>query len=466
MKNRMLERAAKLKQTDAAWQATVRPAPAWVAEKDRPKYRPYVILVVDANSNLVRTINIQEQRPTASALLSLLANGMTRPMIASGGRQRPARIVLDERALVAELTAPLAELGIRCDYAASLPAVEAALRAWAEHMDGGGDRPALVSIPGVTLPLLADFYEAAAHFYREAPWRWVDNLSVIEIRYPADNETVNYGVIMGFGGQELGLAIYPTARAIRLQYQDIAPDEIIRQMTALAMMYDTPDTISFADLDAIETHGWPVVGPKAYPMIIKSVPPGKRQSPTAAELALFAAALRTLPDFVARHHAAASATLNAAEATYPLTNVHANQQIAYRFPARIPELEKMRQVAQASDAELEEMIATWYSDEPSHAFARQVGALLLDFMNYLATRRLSKTELRRHEGNAWLIGKFTCDAHRDEIYAPTLFVGPPAYLEEFRRQVGDAAAALDAYRATWRLLARFVREQGYVYPDA
>jgi hypothetical protein len=370
--------------------------------------------------------------------------------------------VLDDRELVDALTAPCAAIGVRCEYAASLPAAEAVLREVTAQLGGDDDRPSLSVAPGVTPPLLADFYAAAAHFYQQAPWRWVDNLAAIEVRYPADSPTTRYAVIMGFGGQEFGLAVFPTAQDIRLQYQGIAPAQLMRKMTAMSVTYGEPDLLSFTDLDAIHNFNWPIAGPNAYPLVMKSVPPGKLRPLTAAELALCAAAQRTLPDFVAQHRQAVGATLAAAEATYPLTNVHANQQIAYRFPARIPELERLSQAAQQSDQELEEMIEQWYDDDVSHAFARQVGALLLDFMNYLAASGLSEATLRRHEENAWLIGKFTCDARSDRLYTPALFLGPPAYLEEFRRKVSASAVALDAYQATWRRLARFVREQGYV----
>lgn len=462
MRIRMLDKAARLAQTRAAWQVVVRPAPAWITPKGKPKYRPYLILALDAERGMIRAMNIQEQRPTTDALLSLLANAMVKPVTGAGGSHRPARIVLDNRELVEALAAPLAEIGVGCEYAAALPMAEAALRDLAAHLGGEDDRPSLSAAAGITQPLMADFYEAAAYFYRQAPWRWADNLAVIEVRYPADSSTVRYAVLMGFGGQEFGLAIFPTAQDVRLQYQDIGPEQLMRKMTSMSVTYGEPNLLAFADLDAITGHGWPVAGPAAYPLVMKTVPPGKLQPVTAGELALLAAALRTLPDFVAQHRRPASATLAPAEATYSLTNVHANQQIAYLFPARISGLEELVQAAQRDDEELEEMIAEWHHDEPSHAFARQVGALLLDFMDYLQTLGLPESTLRRHEENAWLIGKFTCDAHRGETYTPALFAGPPAYLAEFRRMVGGSTAAFDAYQATWRRLARFVREQGYV----
>lgn len=462
MKNRMLDRAAGLTQTDATWQMAVRPAPAWIEPKGKPKYRPFLVLALDTGSGLIRMLNTQEQRPAPSVLLSLLANAMMKPMMAAGGRYRPARIVLDDRDLVAGLTAPLAEIGIRCEYAATLPAAEAVWREVTAHMSQDDGRVSLIGAPGITQPLLADFYAAAATFYQQAPWRWVDNLATIEVRYPADSPTVRYAVIMGFGGQEFGLALFPTVQDVRLQYQGLPTEQLMRKMTALSVTYGEPDVLSFPDLDAINEHGWPVAGPNAYPLVMKNVPPGELRPVSVAELALFAAALRTLPEFVAQHRQAASSALKAAAATYPLTNVHANQRIAYHFPARIPELDGMRQAAASNDRELEEMIAQWHHDEASHAFARQVGVVLLDFMNTLEDTGLSEQTLRKHEGNTWLIGKFTCDHRSDRPFTPELFVGPPAYLAEFQREVSNSPVALDSYQATWRRLARFIREQGYV----
>jgi hypothetical protein len=458
----MLDKAAGATQTKATWQVTVRAAPAWIEPKGKPKYRPYLVLALDTERGLIRLLATEEQRPTSQVLLSLLTNAMVKPMIGAGGRYRPARIVLDDRELVEGLAAPLAEIGIRCEYAASLPAAEAALREVTAHMGKDDGRASLMGAPGITQPLLADFYAAAEYFYRQTPWRWVDNLATIEVRYPADSPAVRYAVIMGFGGQEFGLAVFPTAQDMRLQYQNMEPEQLMRKMTAMSVTFGEPDLLSFPDLDAISSHGWPIAGPDAYPLVMKTIPPGELRPLSAAELALLAAALRTLPDFVTQHRLVASATLGAAEATYSLSNVHANQRIAYLFPARIPELEGMRQAAQRNDQELEEMIEQWHHDEPSHAFARQVGALLLDFMNSLEEAEMSEQTLRKHEGNAWLIGKFTCDYRSDKPFTPAIFLGAPAYLAEFRRKVSPSAAALDSYQATWRRLSRFIREQGYV----
>ena len=108
------------------------------------------------------------------------------------------------------------------------------------------------------------------------------------------------------------------------------------------------------------------------------------------------------------------------------------------------------------------MIEDWYGDEESHAFARQIGALLIEFLNYLEWTGLAEPSLRKHEQNCWLIGKFTCDYGGFKTYTPAVFVGEPRYLDEFRRKVSNSASAVNSYQATWRKLGRYLREQGYV----
>ena len=108
------------------------------------------------------------------------------------------------------------------------------------------------------------------------------------------------------------------------------------------------------------------------------------------------------------------------------------------------------------------MIQDWYRDEASHAFARQVGALLIGFLDYLELTGLSEPSLRKHEQNCWLIGKFTCEYGGFKTYSPAVFLGGPRYLDEFRRKVSGSASAVSSYQATWRRLGRFLREQDYV----
>ena len=60
------------------------------------------------------------------------------------------------------------------------------------------------------------------------------------------------------------------------------------------------------------------------------------------------------------------------------------------------------------EQELEEFVQDWFWDEQSHEFARQVGAFLFQFMDYLETTGLSRRTLRKHSSNCWCIGSLEC----------------------------------------------------------
>jgi len=265
-------------------------------------------------------------------------------VFSSGKLGRPARIVLDDADLARAVAPWLDGIGVRCDYQAALPLVNTALRDMEAYINRAEPRPGLLSVPGVTLPLLEELFSAAAEFYRRAPWRWMDNLAVLEVHYPTEGPA-RYAAIMGFGGEVFGLAVYPTLDDLRIQLSDLKPAQILKKMTTFSVSFDEPRALAFEDLDALEKYNWPVVSGQAFPQVIKAIPPGKVGVPTAAEIALLAAALRIIPDFVIRHLRADQGAPRPARATYPLPNVHAGQTITLSYPVELPELQAMQAMA-------------------------------------------------------------------------------------------------------------------------
>jgi hypothetical protein len=226
----------------------------------------------------------------------------------------------------------------------------------------------------------------------------------------------------------------------------------------------------------MDKHGWPVAGEQAYPLAIKSTPAGgDAEIPSASELAWLTATVRVIPDFVLRHLHADHGAPQPAQAIYALSGVHGGQNILLRYPAQeqlTPQDEKMInslgvQMESPQDEEhiegdrvgqeLEEFIRDWYYDKPSHEFARQLGAFLFQFLDYLESTGLSRQTLRKHSGNCWCIGKFECDYGDHNTFSPAIFLGGPKYLYEFKRKVSDSKDAVNSYTATWRKLERYVQ---------
>jgi hypothetical protein len=459
MAQQSLDKVAGLPQTTAVWHATVRRAPAWITPKNKPPYRPFLTLVLDAAADRIRGSNMQDDRPGPELVLKTLTDAMLHPIVGGGKRSRPGRILIDDTELVQALQPRLAEIGVRCEYHAGSAPITNALREMDAHMSRRPMRQGLLSVPGATLPLVTEFFAAAADFYEEAPWRWLDNMAPIEFHYPTDGPA-RYLVVLGNGGEEFGLSLYQSLDDLRAQYLTQDPEQLFRKITALSITFDEPMALAFEDLDAIEAHGWPIVGSRAYPLVMKVVPPMKMVAPNAGEVALLAATLRAVPDFVTGNLHADRGVPAAAEATFPLPNVHAGQGIRLRYPVDLPEIWGT-QGSKVDEKELEVMIEHWYQDDPSHQFARQVGAFLLQFLNYLETTGRSEEVLRRHEGNVWWIGKLTCKYGGYETFSPSIFLGGPLYLKEYEEQASSSKGALTSYKTTWRRLEDYVRMMGY-----
>lgn len=459
-----LSKAAGLPQGSAVWQATARRAPLWITPKKQPPYRPYIIMVADASSERIRQSSIEEDPPTAQRVLAVLVDAMTNPVVGGGKRGRPARLLIDSPEFAEALAEPLAGIGIRCEHQAVLPQMKALLHQMEAHLTRRQPRPGLLTIPGVTQPLVAELFAAAAEFNRLAPWRWMSNAQALTVRYPAESPP-RYIVILGNGGEEFGLALYPSLEALRVQFSDPDPRHAHRELTATSLTFDEPTTLAFEDLDALERYGWEIAHARAFPLLMKISPPGKVTLPNAGEIALLAAALRTIPGFVVDELHADSGRPEPAQAAYPLPNVHANQQIALSYPVDLPELTALQRLADLEDQtaadELEEFIRDWYFDEPSHQFAREAGAFLFRFLDDLALGRISEKTLDGHTQNCWLIGKFTCDYGYHKTFSPAIFLDAFGYLPEFERKVSRAKSAIAAYEATCRKLEGYVRALGY-----
>jgi len=449
MTGKLLNKVRRLPQNDATWLCTARRARTWITPRDQPPYRPYAVLVLEQEKELIRRIELEEEQPTPDVVMEALLKAMLRPMLGSGRRVRPARVSLDDADLVRALKPRLAEIDVRCDHRPSLPLTDAALREMEVHMTKQEPIPGLLSVPGATEPLVRELFAAAAQYYRQAPWRWIGNASPIEVRYPPDGRA-RYAVVLGSGGEAFGLSLYESVDDLRIVFSSIEPEQIAEQVSWFSLDFEEAIMMPFDDLDAMEKHGWPVAGEKAYPLAIKAVPPDEWHVPSASEMAWLAAALRAIPHFVTEHLDAGQG--QPPEARYALPPVHGGQQIALRYPVSLLDPEEQ---------ELEEYIEDWYWDEPSHEFARQVGTFLFQFMDYLETTDLSERTIRKHESNCWFIGKLECDYGYHDTFSPEIFLGEPSYLSEFKRKVSDSRYAIDSYKATWRKLARYVRSLGY-----
>ena len=322
--------------------------------------------------------------------------------------------------------------------------------------------PGLLSIPGATVPLVGELFMAAADYYRQTPWRWMENWLPIEIRFPSEGPE-RYALVLGKGGEIFGLSLYASMDDLDVVFERSTPEQpTSRPITWLSVVLEEATSMSYADLDAVEQYGWPVASEQAYPLVLKATPGDDwGELPNASELVWLAAALRVIPDFVNQHLHAQRGMPHPAQAAYFLSGVYGNQRVSLHFPPGYdlgPEtVEKTSSPTEDADADLEDYISDWHWDEASHVYARQVGVFLFQFFDYLDASGLSHATIRKHESNCWCIGWLDCQYGGHTIFTPDIFLGGPFYVSEFKRKVSDSNYAINSYQATWRKLEKYVR---------
>ncbi|MGC1379043.1 MAG: hypothetical protein WA821_22630 [Anaerolineales bacterium] len=464
---KILGRLLKIRQDNVTWLCTVRRAPFWEFPKNGEPARPFFTMVYEPGTDKVMNTHVTPTLPDTASVMGSLVEAMQGSILTLMQKKRPDQILIDNAELAQALAPQLAPLNIRCSYRSQMPELRDALIEMETYLNGREPIPGILSIPGVTVPLAAELHESAAAYYKLKPWRWIENWDPIEIRFPPEGRA-RYALLLGGGGETFGLSLYESLADVNLMLSGANPKKRGgRSYTWLSLVLDEATAMSMADLDAIDQYGWPIAAKKAYPLVFKATE-GKDDwgnLPNASELTWLAAALCALPSFLKEHlHADRGRPLHR-QAVAQLTGVYGNQQIFLRYPAEEnpPEADfmavvdaKAKQLNAPPDEELEEYIEDWYSDDESHEYARQVGAFLFRFFEYLETTGLSRATMHKHESNCWCIGWLECDYGYHDVFTPAIFKGGPSFITEFEEKISDSTYALKSYEATWRKLEKYV----------
>jgi len=325
-----LQQVDRLPQTNEVWEGAVRRLRAWITPRKQAPYRPYVILVVSQTAGKVVGSEIVEHVPSPDQVLNGLAKAMRHPTLKGGKKRRPAVIYVDDKALVEALAPKLLEVGIRCEYR-TLREVEQAMLSMEEFMTRREPLPGLLKSPGVTPHMVKGLFEAAAFFYRKAPWQWIDDAHPIEIRYPSDSRR-RYAIVMGHGGQVYGLAAYNTPKELRQIYAGTPPNRLIGRMEWTSLLFGEVIEVPFDDLDDMEKYGWSVAGDLAYPIPIRVTRAGQPVRPGKSDLLWFEAALLAIPAFVRDKMQAEQGALRPADDTLTVVMADGEDHIHLRYP--------------------------------------------------------------------------------------------------------------------------------------
>ncbi|MBV9123665.1 MAG: tetratricopeptide repeat protein, partial [Planctomycetes bacterium] len=288
----------RLEPEDEVWQADFRQLPQWV-ESDGQRTRLWLVLVVNRDADLVLAHDLGEEEPAPARLWDTLVQAMQHPL--AGTAHRPTELQVLGREAWTSLWPHFEEVGIQLETVAELGPWEEVYQSLSEHL-GGRPQPGLLDVPGVTPEQVAGFYEAAAYFYTQAPWRKVGYEAAIKVACTKFESSPWYAVLMGQGGMTLGLALYDDPTTLRrLWTRDASDEENARETVGTSVTFGEETEIPVADLDAARQYGWKVARPEAYPCVFHKERGMSLRPPLAWELELMEGCLRAIPEFVNRH---------------------------------------------------------------------------------------------------------------------------------------------------------------------
>jgi tetratricopeptide (TPR) repeat protein len=292
------ERLERLPQPYDVWQAGFRQLLTWIRAEGR-RVIPWVALVASRESGRLLATKILTEQPSAGVLWDLLAGAMKRP--GDEEPRRPTRIEVQPEPRWDELGPHLDRLGIELEACEALEFFEELFEDLGRHL-AEDEPPGLLDVPRVTTKVVAGFFEAAAAFYRRAPWRSLGYERAIKVECERFQSGPWYAVVMGQSGVTLGLALYEDLDLLRRLWANRAHDEEnARRTVALAVTYDPVVDVHPRHLDAARRHGWEVANPESYPSVYRKERGMVMRPPLAWELVLLEGCLRSLPDFLSRH---------------------------------------------------------------------------------------------------------------------------------------------------------------------
>jgi hypothetical protein len=270
--------------------------PNWIRIAGKP-VRPWVVLVTTRSHDVVLAHEMPVEVPAPALLWDVLVQAMQHPAAGEPHRPTELQVRADER--WEALRPHLEEVGVGLAVAGELDQMEIVFRGMCEHVCGK-PKPGLLDMPGVTPWQVAGFYQAAASFFRQAPWKRVGYEAAIKVECSRFQSGPWYAILMGQSGMTTGLALYEGLAALRRMSAGGRGDgDNARQAVATTVTFGEEWDIPVADLEAARRHGWEVARPDAYPEVFHKERGLSMRPPLAWELELMEGCLRAVPEFVA-----------------------------------------------------------------------------------------------------------------------------------------------------------------------
>ena len=286
-----LERFKRLPAREDVWQLAIVRTPQWVVEKEQPPFRPRVSFCHSAAADrLGMSELLDDEAPDGQAALSaVIGLAKTRDV-----QYRPTRVEVRDPGLGEALRPVLEEAGIELALTERLEAIDEVLAEMTRRLAGPAGSASFFSGPGVNVERVRAFAEAAAAFYRAAPWNLLTDEDLLCVDSPVPDEGLHRLTVLGGAGIERGLGFYRTEQDFRRLLAEETAVQFLAGTRLWLFSFDRIFELPIPDSELWETHDLPLAHAEAYPSLMCHVPSGREEPADAARLTFVEGLLRAL----------------------------------------------------------------------------------------------------------------------------------------------------------------------------
>ena len=205
---------------------------------------------------------------------------------------RPAQIECNDKELAADLGDLLQDSGTNVTYEADMSEWDDVLKELAEQ--SGMTMPMVPSLreAGCSDEQISEFAQAAAAFYRAAPWAYLDDVDLVKIESPKPPRYLKYAVVLGAAAQTYGLGLYNKADD---HHKIMSHEGDPRKITLFSMTFDSPADVASGDVELWKELDLPLETGEAFPSMIKLSKKGPER-PKPKELKFVSILLKALAE--------------------------------------------------------------------------------------------------------------------------------------------------------------------------
>ncbi|MBI2844383.1 MAG: hypothetical protein HYX78_13375 [Armatimonadetes bacterium] len=265
--------------------------------------KPNVLVCVSERAGAVVGATVTAPNAPDSEAVSWVLGCMLSPM--EGKRRRPARIALAGEEL-GFLKDTLEQLDIQVDVRRqSHPLMDQVISELERELSSPGFPPYLAQ-PGTDPETVADFFRAAADFYKLKPWKLFGFEVPFKVELQRKKQVAYWVVVMGVGGTAFGLNLYRSFDELVELFNSGDNAEalkLVQNTWSLGFSYEKIDEIGAAAQAECFFNEWALANKSAYPSAVVVKPSRKElaRTPNRKELVELTAVTRAIADFVRVH---------------------------------------------------------------------------------------------------------------------------------------------------------------------